>query len=114
MQFSEILGQEYIKNHLTKSALAGRIPHAQLCVGPEGCGKNLVIRSLIRQMKSTQLAIINCNAQTSAFHVIQKLNQMCSQSTNSSGRVFRPKEAQRLIIYLKDINLPKPDKYDTI
>ena len=38
MLFSEILGQEYIKNHLTKSALSGRIPHAQLFVGPEGCG----------------------------------------------------------------------------
>ena len=38
MQFSQILGQEYIKNHLTKSALSGRIPHAQLFVGPEGCG----------------------------------------------------------------------------
>lgn len=38
MQFSEILGQEYIKNHLTKSALLGRIPHAQLFIGPEGCG----------------------------------------------------------------------------
>src|SRR6478752_4875744 len=38
MQFSEILGQEYIKNHLIKSASAGRIPHAQLFVGPEGSG----------------------------------------------------------------------------
>jgi DNA polymerase-3 subunit delta' len=38
MLFSEILGQEYIKNHLTKSASSGRIPHAQLFVGPEGCG----------------------------------------------------------------------------
>ncbi|MFN9114108.1 MAG: ATP-binding protein [Bacteroidota bacterium] len=38
MLFSEILGQDYIKNHLTKSALSGRIPHAQLFVGPEGCG----------------------------------------------------------------------------
>lgn len=38
MQFSEILGQEYLKNHLIKSALAGRIPHAQLFVGPEGSG----------------------------------------------------------------------------
>jgi dynein heavy chain 2 len=85
-----------------------------ILVGPEGCGKNLVIRSTVRQMKSTQLAVIHCNAQTSAFHVIQKLNQMCSQSTNANGRVFRPKEVQRLIIYLKDINLPKPDKYDTI
>lgn len=38
MLFSEILGQDYIKNHLTKSVLSGRIPHAQLFVGPEGCG----------------------------------------------------------------------------
>ncbi len=38
MQFSEILGQDHIKSHLTKSALLGRIPHAQLFVGPEGSG----------------------------------------------------------------------------
>lgn len=38
MQFSEILGQEHIKNHLTRSADLGRIPHAQLFVGPEGSG----------------------------------------------------------------------------
>ncbi|HSD06881.1 DNA polymerase III subunit delta' [Flavobacterium sp.] len=38
MQFSKILGQEYIKSHLTKSVDLGRIPHAQLFVGPEGSG----------------------------------------------------------------------------
>ena len=38
MQFSQILGQDYIKSHLTKSATSGRIPHAQLFVGPEGSG----------------------------------------------------------------------------
>lgn len=38
MLFSEILGQEHIKNHLTKSADLGRVPHAQLFVGPEGSG----------------------------------------------------------------------------
>ncbi len=38
MQFSDILGQEHIKGHLTKSASSGRIPHAQLFVGPDGCG----------------------------------------------------------------------------
>jgi len=85
-----------------------------IVVGPEGCGKNLMIRNQIKQMKSTQMAIIHCNAQTSAFHVIQKLNQMCSQSTGSHGKVYRPRECSRLIIYLKDINLPKPDKYYTI
>ena len=38
MLFSESLGQEHIKNHLTKSVKLGRIPHAQLFIGPEGCG----------------------------------------------------------------------------
>lgn len=38
MQFIDILGQEHIKNHLTQSADNGRIPHAQLFVGPEGSG----------------------------------------------------------------------------
>ena len=38
MLFSQILGQEHLKNHLTTSAGQGRIPHAQLFIGPEGCG----------------------------------------------------------------------------
>lgn len=38
MLFSQILGQEYIKNHLVKSATERRVPHAQLFVGPEGSG----------------------------------------------------------------------------
>ena len=38
MRFSEIIGQEHIKKHLEFSANHGRIPHAQLFVGPEGCG----------------------------------------------------------------------------
>lgn len=38
MQFSEILGQEYTKDFLSKNVANGRIPHAQLFVGSEGCG----------------------------------------------------------------------------
>lgn len=38
MLFQDVLGQEHIKNHLTQSADRGRIPHAQLFVGPEGSG----------------------------------------------------------------------------
>ncbi|NNL16800.1 MAG: DNA polymerase III subunit delta' [Flavobacteriaceae bacterium] len=38
MLFSDILGQDHIKNHLTNSVDNGRIPHAQLFVGPEGSG----------------------------------------------------------------------------
>ncbi|MGZ0015696.1 DNA polymerase III subunit [Yeosuana sp. AK3] len=38
MLFEEILGQDYIKKHLTQCVDQGRIPHAQLFVGPEGSG----------------------------------------------------------------------------
>ena len=38
MLFNEVFGQEHLKNHLIKSADEGRIPHAQLFVGPEGSG----------------------------------------------------------------------------
>lgn len=38
MRFESILGLTHIKNHLAVTADAGRIPHAQLFVGPEGSG----------------------------------------------------------------------------
>ncbi len=38
MLFEDILGLTHIKHHLTSSADAGRIPHAQLFIGPEGSG----------------------------------------------------------------------------
>ena len=38
MLFKDILGQDHIKTHLTRSVKNGRIPHAQLFVGPEGSG----------------------------------------------------------------------------
>jgi DNA polymerase-3 subunit delta' len=38
MLFTEVLGQEHLKSHLITSASNGRIPHAQLFVGPEGSG----------------------------------------------------------------------------
>ncbi len=38
MLFKDILGLSHIKNHLWSTADSGRIPHAQLFVGPEGSG----------------------------------------------------------------------------
>ncbi|AUC16478.1 DNA polymerase III subunit delta' [Tenacibaculum sp. SZ-18] len=38
MTFEKIIGQDYIKKHLSTSAENGRIPHAQLFVGKEGSG----------------------------------------------------------------------------
>lgn len=57
------------------------------------------------------MATIYCNAQTTAAQIIQKLNQICMKGTFAKGRILKPKDASRLVLYLKDINLPKPDKY---
>lgn len=38
MRFSDIIGQQHIKNHLMYSAKNGRIPHAQLFIASEGVG----------------------------------------------------------------------------
>ncbi|MEO0528059.1 MAG: DNA polymerase III subunit delta' [Bacteroidota bacterium] len=38
MRFKDILALPYIKKHLVSSADTGRVPHAQLFIGPEGCG----------------------------------------------------------------------------
>ncbi len=39
MQFKDIIGQESIKNRFIQSVKDNRISHAQLLLGPEGCGK---------------------------------------------------------------------------
>lgn len=85
-----------------------------ILVGPEGCGKSLMLRNAFKQLRSVQVASIHCNAQTTAVNVLQKLLQVCAQSTSGQGRVLRPRDSQRLILYLKDINLPTPDQYNTI
>ena len=86
-------------------------------VGPEGCGKTMVLEDCFSRLRSTAVASVACSAQTTASNVIQKLAQCCGQPQSTAGsahRVLRPKDAERLVLYLKDINLPKPDKYDTI
>ncbi|XP_010727382.1 cytoplasmic dynein 2 heavy chain 1 [Meleagris gallopavo] len=84
-----------------------------LLVGPEGCGKGMLLRYAFSQLRSTQIAAIHCSAQTTSQHLIQKLSQTCIVISTNTGRVFRPKDCERLVLYLKDINLPKPDKWGT-
>uniref|UniRef100_A0ABM5FWF4 Cytoplasmic dynein 2 heavy chain 1 n=2 Tax=Agamidae TaxID=81953 RepID=A0ABM5FWF4_9SAUR len=84
-----------------------------LLVGPEGCGKGMLLRYAFSQLRSTQIATVHCSAQTTSRHLLQKLNQTCLIINTNTGRVYRPKDCERLVLYLKDINLPKPDKWGT-
>ncbi|XP_013869519.1 cytoplasmic dynein 2 heavy chain 1 [Austrofundulus limnaeus] len=84
-----------------------------MVVGPEGCGKGMLLRYAFSRLRSTQVAVVHCSAQTSSRHVLQKLSQTCLLLSSNTGRVFRPKDCESLVLYLKDINLPKPDKWGT-
>ena len=84
-----------------------------ILVGPEGCGKHMLLSKLFASQRSTQVAVVHCSAQTLAAHVIHKLSSVCQMSQTQTGRVYRPRDAARVVLYLKDINLPKPDMYQT-
>ena len=84
-----------------------------ILVGPEGCGKHMMIAHAFAQRRGTSVTTLHCNAQTTAEHVITKVAQTCSLFSSPEGRVYRPRDAERLVLYLKDINLPRPDMYDT-
>ncbi|ROT63098.1 hypothetical protein C7M84_019029 [Penaeus vannamei] len=84
-----------------------------ILVGPEGCGKSLLLHHCFSKLRSTQATMIHCSAYTAPQHILQKLAQMCMVISTNTGRVYRPKDCERLIVYLKDLNLPKPDKWGT-
>ena len=84
-----------------------------ILVGPEGCGKSMLITHMCNARRGTNISSLHCNAQTTAEHVIQRIRQACSLFSTNSGRVYRPREGDRLVLFLKDINLPRPDMYDT-
>lgn len=74
---------------------------------------SMLLRYALSRLRSTQVAVVHCSAQTSSRHVLQKLGQTCLLLSSNTGRVFRPKDCENLLLYLKDINLPKPDKWGT-
>ena len=73
----------------------------------------MLLKHCFEQLRSTQVAVVHCSAQTNPTHVLQKLSQSCMVLNTNTGRVYRPKDCERLVLYLKDLNLPKPDKWGT-
>eukprot|EP00898_Chlorokybus_atmophyticus_P001659 jgi/Chlat1/2494/Chrsp175S08714 len=71
-------------------------------------------QACFKLLERTAVATIHCNAQTTAAHIIQKLTQVCGAPVSTTGgRILKPRDSERVILHLEDLNLPKPDKYDT-
>ncbi|CAJ0594203.1 unnamed protein product [Cylicocyclus nassatus] len=84
-----------------------------IVIGPDGCGKEELLKHCFTEDNQSQLAIVHCTAQSRASAILQCLSQHCVQTSSASGRVLRPKDRPQLILYLKGLNLPAPDKYGT-
>ena len=84
-----------------------------LLIGPEGIGKTMILKHCFSKLRSTNVATIHCSANITPQNVIQKLSQVCLTVSSSNGRIFTPKECDKLILFFKDLNLAKPDKYGT-
>lgn len=86
-----------------------------IIAGPEGSGKETIVRGAFGQLRDENIKIvkIHCSSQLTAKQVIEVLLEHCVKASVASGRMLRPKDVTRLVIFFKDINLPKPDKYAT-
>uniref|UniRef100_A0A158Q7Q4 Cytoplasmic dynein 2 heavy chain 1 n=1 Tax=Elaeophora elaphi TaxID=1147741 RepID=A0A158Q7Q4_9BILA len=81
--------------------------------GADGCGKESLLRYCLELDPNSQIAILHCSAQTESQQVLDLLHQYCVQVSSASGKVLKPKEKQNLVLYLKAINVVKPDKWGT-
>ncbi|XP_028968661.1 cytoplasmic dynein 2 heavy chain 1 [Galendromus occidentalis] len=87
-----------------------------IIAGPQGSGKCLLVRHSFAKMShmSIQLANFYCSSQTRPVHVHQKLLQHCIVvNSGSTSKILRPKDSEKLVVLLKDISVPKKDKWGT-
>ncbi|CAG9464002.1 unnamed protein product [Pedinophyceae sp. YPF-701] len=86
-----------------------------LC-GESGCGKSALLDRMLDCLPDEiEVARVPCSASTSAANVIGKLKSICGKPrTTNRGKVLAPRGAGRVILHLKDVNLPKPDRYGTV
>lgn len=78
MKFSEVIGQEEARQRLMQMVEEGRLPHALLLCGPEGCGKMAVALAFAsyllgeRQEDGSQLPGFNAQLTTNAEAMLHK------------------------------------------
>ncbi|KAL3101915.1 hypothetical protein niasHS_003324 [Heterodera schachtii] len=87
-----------------------------LVVGPEGCGKETLLRECFEGggIQAQRLLLnMHCSANTTARHLEQLLSEHCVQVSGPRGRVLKPRESDQLVLHLKGPNLARADQYGT-
>lgn len=124
-EYKDQESEDLQKIYLTKSILKDidivtswlRANENVIIVGKEGCGKSLLLEASIQEIEKHEkcrIITMHCNRETRADQLIQKLFQTCQRVTSASGKMLKPLNCNRQIFVLKEVNLARPDKYDTI
>jgi dynein heavy chain 2 len=82
--------------------------------GSPGSGKSMIVKNVLHSVKSSSVIHINCNASTSALDLIRRLQAQSLVVNSINGKVYKPKEGSRFILYLQNLNIIDPDIYETI
>lgn len=85
-----------------------------IIAGPEGCGKETLVRAgFLELAEKVRFVTVYCNSQLTSKQLLSKIYDHTIKSTTASGKTLKPKDCTRLVVFIKDVNLPKPDKYQT-
>uniref|UniRef100_A0A8D8QIW2 Cytoplasmic dynein 2 heavy chain 1 n=2 Tax=Cacopsylla melanoneura TaxID=428564 RepID=A0A8D8QIW2_9HEMI len=79
--------------------------------GPHGSGKSLILEHCLSQLHGVVLATIHCSASISPQHLLHKLSHLCMTVSSTRGRVYVPNNCERVVLYFKDLNLARNDKW---
>ena len=61
----------------------------------------------------TEWTTVHCSALTKPQHILDSLAHSCSYVSSHSGKVLKPKHTEKLIVFLKNIDLTRPDRFGT-
>ncbi|GIQ80521.1 dynein heavy chain [Kipferlia bialata] len=102
-------------------SLSGAVPTLRMLLdagvstvlsGPRGSGKATLVRQTVSSMQDTIYVEHTCCVDTDASTLVTMLTNSLSKGSAPDGRVvLSPPKGQRLVVYLRDADLPRRDTY---
>jgi dynein heavy chain 2, cytosolic len=79
--------------------------------GSAGWGKGVVLKTALRDANVRCVVTVQCTSLTSSQVLVAKLSQNCLSIPTAKGRIMRPKNADRLVLFVKDIHVIRKDRW---